>query len=111
MQIPKTVVQRQGDQIVVSLSDGAIEYARDAKHPEQIHNRWLGRRQAVSACASRPSSMSASMTRRTNSRRRALASAQTSARQIKRANNAKRKKPIHLSDVAMPASCNWSPSP
>ena len=29
---PRTVVSRQGDQIVVSLPDGTIENARDAKH-------------------------------------------------------------------------------
>lgn len=42
MQVPKTVVQRQGSQIVISLPDGTIEYARDAKHAERIHHRWIG---------------------------------------------------------------------
>ena len=39
---PRTVVSRQGDQIVVSLPDGTIEYARDAKHAYRIFNRWIG---------------------------------------------------------------------
>ena len=39
---PRAVVSRQGDQIVVSLPDGTIAYARDSKHEYLIHNRWLG---------------------------------------------------------------------
>jgi hypothetical protein len=39
---PRTVVSRQGDQIVVSLPDGTIQYAKDAREAWFINNRWLG---------------------------------------------------------------------
>jgi hypothetical protein len=39
---PRTVISRQGDQIVVSLPDGTVQYAKDAREAWFINNRWLG---------------------------------------------------------------------
>ena len=39
---PRTVVSSQGDQIVVSLPDGTIQYAKDAREAWFINNRWPG---------------------------------------------------------------------
>lgn len=41
MHASTTVVQLQGKEIVVSLSDGIIEYARDVQHAKQTHSLWM----------------------------------------------------------------------